>query len=226
MVTEAKEPLNDLDQTFIYLNDSDQNKVIKKYFSGISEYWQSALETQRLKKIPDLYHGTRVSALFGIRHRGLVPHVEGTVGNSSVYGVINPESAVYHLLIGGTFDSYNAEKPKISKINQSDPPVILKIDIESYFQEIMVKRIPRLVRQVLASEREELNETLKSVKELQKNGLSKIDLIGVPICTTPIAPQHLRVLSVGFFAESKNVGEELTLEEACNIVLGILAEDS
>lgn len=104
------------------------------YFPHLEEYWEThavPYEDEQ-KALPPVYHGTRLSSLTGICARGLEPILEEQSGSTkAIYGTLNPHSAGYHILYQSNYDSYK-DKPSQVNINQSDPPVILKVNMQAY----------------------------------------------------------------------------------------------
>jgi hypothetical protein len=102
-------------------------------YSWLKDYPKKNLENGD----PDVYHGTFLSNVTGIRLHGLLPFKEfGDAREGRIFVVQDPLTAAAHILSGGQYDTFagnDKEFPKmaIEEKLKNDPMIILKIDFEA-----------------------------------------------------------------------------------------------
>lgn len=218
-----------VDFSYIKRTMGAKYEVAQSFFLGLDQYLTSQLETfpDNEGLLPPLYHGTRVSALTGIRLRGLIPVPEKNFPEHvAVYGSINPYGAAYHILTNSNFDTYQ-DKPINLKMDEDDPPVILKIDTQKYFDEVLQQDLIKaeyLKQHKLPREFWDASSIKHSIIQAKKAGLFSMSFIGTPISVKVIPPQYITVLATGILQRKDQI-EEISLEEAYQRLLEAIQKD-
>jgi hypothetical protein len=120
-----------------------KRKELEAVFPWLIDYWRTVFQKYEpnQKELPSYYHGTRLSALTGIRYRGLIAAPEKS-GSEGIYVTFSPLASALHILANSNFDTYADERPAISNIDEADPPLILKIDLNRLIHSGVINLVP------------------------------------------------------------------------------------
>lgn len=220
-------PITEINFDKLHTALGERVKVLGQFFPHLDEYWKEQFVSyeNEATPLPAMYHATRLSALTGIRLQGMTPFKEKNFKMwDAIYGTLNPHSAAVHILEDRTFDTYE-DRPLVQNLNESDPPVILKIDVQNYLQFLLEKeqrkgRLRKIFDRVMkgrnkATSKKELPSVIYGLRNKQRNYPSSIDFNGGYITSENIPPQFISVLATGLLDRTDNTKiEEISLEEA------------
>jgi len=194
---------------------------VLEHFPGIDEYAKENFQIWSKKgPLPAMYHGTTLSAITGIKLRGLVPHQENNFADPANYGVLVPHFAAKHSLERTYFDTYDQNDPRNLRINddyvkptipkENDPAVLLKVDMESLLSD---RRI--LFKYLMTGKISDLLNIRREIRESHRNSFLSpgYDRVGNILSFFTIPSKYISVLATGDLATSDKI-EEISLDEA------------